>query len=129
MLLHPMVPFRNTFRHHIADCRSRAVLCLMCCCHSAAYRGQEGSTIVLQDVVRVKLACQLPQGTIRAAASFKRVSPAFPENNVTLWEHFCLDAAINGPQVTNQCYEDVMHFEAFSNIATSDDPSLGRQVG
>lgn len=92
-------------------------------------RGDEGSQLILRDVVRVKLACQLPTTTIKSASNFQRVSPVYPPNNLTLWNSFCFDAAVNSPTITHNCYKDVLHFNAFSNIAASDDPNLGRQVG
>lgn len=93
------------------------------------YSGDQGSQLILQDVIRVKPACQLPTSTLQSAASFQRVSPAYPPNNLTLWPNFCFDAAVNGSSVTHNCYQNALHFNAFSNIAASDDPNLGRQVG
>ncbi|KAF6251428.1 hypothetical protein COO60DRAFT_620396 [Scenedesmus sp. NREL 46B-D3] len=89
--------------------------------------GNEGSQIVLQDVVRVKLACQLPADVLRSARTYTPVSAAYPNNSVALIPEFCFTAALNYGEPAEHCFNDAVHFQTFSLISASNDPDAGGQ--
>jgi hypothetical protein len=90
-------------------------------------RGNTGSQITLQDVVRVKLACQLPADVLKSARAYARVSDAFPNNSATLLPQFCFTAALTAGPPLPHCFDDALHFKAFSLVAASNDPDSGGQ--
>jgi hypothetical protein len=81
--------------------------------------------VVLRNVNRVKPACQLPSDVFVSAQSFKRVSPAFPPNTVTMLPKYCFNAALTSPEVQQNCFTDALHFENFSLLASYNDPDKG----
>uniref|UniRef100_A0A383WP55 Protein kinase domain-containing protein n=1 Tax=Tetradesmus obliquus TaxID=3088 RepID=A0A383WP55_TETOB len=89
--------------------------------------GNTGSQITLQDVVRVKLACQLPVDVLKSARTYTRVSSAFPNNTVVLLPRFCFTAALAYGLPEQHCYQDALHFKYFSMISSSNDPDSGSQ--
>ncbi|WIA13591.1 hypothetical protein OEZ85_007157 [Tetradesmus obliquus] len=89
--------------------------------------GNTGSQITLQDVVRVKLACQLPVDVLKSARTYTRVSPAFPNNTAVLLPRFCFTAALAYGLPDQHCYQDALHFKYFSMISSSNDPDTGSQ--
>eukprot|EP00882_Tetradesmus_deserticola_P013577 GHRQ01014414.1.p1 GENE.GHRQ01014414.1~~GHRQ01014414.1.p1 ORF type:complete len:380 (+),score=89.24 GHRQ01014414.1:383-1522(+) len=89
--------------------------------------GNAGSQIVLRNVVRIKLACQIPKDVLKSARTYARVSPAFPENQVMLMPEFCFTAALQYNQVMQHCYRDALHFQDFSLISATNDPDSGSQ--
>jgi hypothetical protein len=95
---------------------------LLCFC-----RGNSGSQITLQDVVRVKLACQLPNDVLRSARTYVRVSDAFPNNSASLIPNFCFTAALTYGQRVQHCFKDALHFKTFSLLSASNDPDSGSQ--
>jgi hypothetical protein len=93
----------------------------------ATPQGDVGSLLVLRDVVRVKLACQASQDVVASARSFKRASPAFPPNAVTLVPHVCFSAATRGAGRELTCYDDAIRFSAFSTLMANNEPDKGSQ--
>jgi hypothetical protein len=95
---------------------------LLCFC-----RGNTGSQITLQDVVRVKLACQLPEDVFKSVQTYTRVSDAFPNNSASLIPRFCFTASLVYGQPVPHCFADALHFKAFSLLSASNDPDSGSQ--
>jgi hypothetical protein len=81
--------------------------------------------VILRNINRVKPACQLASDVYVSAQTFKRVSPAFPPNNVTMLPKYCFNAALTTPEPSQNCFVDALHFETFSLVASYYDPDKG----
>jgi hypothetical protein len=82
--------------------------------------------VYLLDVVRIKLACQLPAVAFASASSYKAL-PGFPNNSVAMRDDYCIDAAINQPTPARHCFQDALHFSSFAMLASTNDPDGGNQ--
>lgn len=90
--------------------------------------GEPGSALLLQDVVRVRAACQQPQDVLRAVRSFPPARPGLPPNQVSLLPRFCVTAALAaGEQPSSRCYNESLHFSVFSLEAVASDAESGRR--
>lgn len=83
--------------------------------------------MILMDSIRVKPACQLPTDVLRSAQSFQRISPAFPNNEVSLLPKFCFTAALSSPEPQQQCFTNALQMTHFSIMAVYNDPDKGSQ--
>jgi hypothetical protein len=90
-------------------------------------QGETNSYMVMNNTVRVKPACQPAQDVLLSAQSFARVSDAFPPNTISLLDSFCFTATVSGPEPQRQCYEDALHADHFSFLASYQDPDKGSQ--
>jgi hypothetical protein len=113
----------NKFSCRAVPCR--AVLCCAVLCR--AVQGEEGSLIKIVDTIRVKPACQLASDVLASAQRFQRISPAFPENSVSLVPRFCFSAALKTAEPQQQCFTDALHMQHFSMLAALRDPDKGSQ--
>eukprot|EP00775_Hariotina_reticulata_P005704 gene5704-5944_t len=88
---------------------------------SASNMGEENSTIILRDVMRIKMVCNTLEGAFRSASTFKAIPP-FPPNNITKVQDTCVTPA-NG---VLRCYDNSLHFNNFIMLVRNTDPEAGR---
>eukprot|EP00878_Enallax_costatus_P027605 GHUV01029739.1.p1 GENE.GHUV01029739.1~~GHUV01029739.1.p1 ORF type:complete len:319 (+),score=80.47 GHUV01029739.1:267-1223(+) len=88
------------------------------------FMGAPNSTIILEDVVRVKLVCNPIQDAVASAATFQSFPP-WPPNNVSIQPNTCTMNSNWQPV----CYQDSLYFEDFTTAVTASDPEAGINYG
>lgn len=91
------------------------------CCACDILQGEDNSTIIMRNVIRVKLVCNPVDDALASARSYTTKFPSWPPNKVSVRNETC----VTPPTPQKPCYRDSLQFDNFTFEVSTADPEAG----